>query len=151
MATTIVDADVKALISTTRDTTPFIDVADCVVSEVVGQPDPDSNPDNQSSAVGLSQRRLNAITKYLAAHFVYVSEANGVISARVGGVGEDYYSRYASKADGFGTTQFGKIACQLDTSGRLASISSNNGMKARFGVIQQRQDLPPDFWLFGWF
>lgn len=151
MTTTIVDADVKAVIDTQRDTSPFIEAADIIVSETILVPDPDSNLGNCGSTTAVSTNRYNLIVKYLAAHLVFVTEANGMISSRVGGVGDDFYSRYADKSSGFGSTKYGALACQMDPTGRLASASANNGLKARFGVFKQTQRLPPDFWLFGWF
>lgn len=137
MATSITDADVKKLITVSKDTTPFIIAADMFVSEVIGS--------------ALPQDRLDVITTWLAAHFTYITEANGLIASRKGAMTEDYFSRYASKENGFATTQYGKVAMQLDTSGLLAAATTNNGLKATFKVFQQHQRLPPDFWLFGMF
>lgn len=137
MTTSITDADVKALITTSKDTTPFIGFADMFVSDVIGS--------------ALATDRLEAIRTWLAAHFVYIAEANAVLSSRKGSMSEDYFPRYSDKSTGLATTQYGKVALQLDTTGLLAAATTNNGLKAQFKVYQQRQCLPPDFWLFGMF
>lgn len=122
----VIQSDVKNLIDTDVDVTPFIEVAQLVVDE-----------DLASS--GLSADRLEAITRYLAAHFTCITvETGGLQEARIGGLAGTY-ERYRStdpKAKGYAVTRFGQVAISLDSSGILASKTANDGLKALFSVIK---------------
>lgn len=114
----VTDAEVKALIATTRDTTPFIASADLIVSENL-------------AGLGLSDDRLKQIELYLAAHFVAVTEERGGLkSKKIGEASEGY----AISGRGFSLTRFGQQAIDFDTSGTLKGISSA-AYTARFMVV----------------
>lgn len=126
MTVTVLDKDVKVLIETNDDTTPFIEVANIVVTEDLADK-------------GLSDDRLMFITRYLAAHFVCISEElGGLQEARIGGLAGTY-ERYRTQdptAKGYATTRFGQVAQMLDSSGTLAASGANDGLKALFRVIK---------------
>lgn len=130
----VIDTDVKAIIDTDRDTTPFIATAKLLTSEIL-------------SGSGLSSERIDAVTRYLAAHFVWLTESSGLISKEVGGAKEVYHT-YAEKNTGLASSRYGQTALSLDTSGSLAKATANNGMKALFNVIPQHGN-PPSWWP-GW-
>jgi len=84
----------------------------------------------------LSQARKDKITIYLAAHLVFITESQGLVSAAKTQFQEVY--RLASDK-GF-ASPYGKTAMQLDTSGKLAEIAQGGShLRALFSVIQQRQ------------
>jgi hypothetical protein len=127
---TIRDADVKALIDTKRDCTPFINAANVVVSEVL-------------TGAGLSNARLDLITSYLAAHFCSITEeSGGLVSVAIDGVKEQYtpIASYRDALKGFQITRYGQQALTLDTSGKLGSMSANYGIQAQFKLLAQRRD-----------
>jgi hypothetical protein len=130
----IIDKDVKAIIDTDRDTTPFIESAELLVSEVLG-------------GVSLSVARKEFITKYIAAHFVWVTETNSLVSRQIGST-QEVYRTYADKSTGLQASRFGQTAIGLDPSGALAAIAAGGGLKALFSVIQQHNN-PPSGWP-GW-
>lgn len=121
--TTVTDADVKALVDTQRDTTPFIATANLIASE------------NLATA-GYSDARLYEITKYLAAHFTTVTEENGGVTlSRIGEAVEKYNDLSPGDKFGFKATRFGLMAISLDTSGILQSMSVSSGLSAQFSMI----------------
>jgi hypothetical protein len=120
------DADVKKLIDTNRDTSPFIAVASTVITENL-------------ATSGLSDAAKSNIFLYLAAHFVCITEEiGGLQESRIGGLAgtSERYRTQDPKAVGFATTRFGMTALSLDTSGTLAAMGANNGLKALFSVIK---------------
>jgi hypothetical protein len=124
------DADVKAIIDTKRDCTPFINAANIVVSEVLG-------------ASNLSAPRIDLITQYLAAHFCSLTEEQGgLVSSQIAGAKEEYVpiSSYRDALKGFQITRYGQQALALDTTGQLAASTANYGMKALFRLFPQRRD-----------
>lgn len=132
----IVDADVKAVIDTKRDTTPFIVTAQLVVNEVLID-------------ATLSAARKDKIVLYLAAHLVFITESEGLVSAQVGDMHEEYIPRtYGNTTPvSLAMTPYGKIALLLDTSGKLAAMSAP-GLKAQFTVLAQDQCLSPNYYLW---
>lgn len=125
MTISIIDADIKAIIDTRRDTSPFIDTAFVVINELL-------------ASSGLSDARLTEIGKYLAAHFVAIAEASGAMRSKLGDA-EEQYRLNSDKTVGFQVTWYGQTALALDTSGKLAGASANGGLKALFTVYAQRQ------------
>lgn len=114
---------VKAIIETTiTDTTPFIAIAqNLATEELVGE--------------GLSAERLDNIVLYLSAHFVCLtSEGGGLKRSRLGESDESYKTP-GDKDTGLASTRFGQTALMLDTSGKLAAMSANKGLKALFTVV----------------
>lgn len=116
------DRDVKAIIETDLDTTPFIDVASTIVSEELGDK-------------GLSSERLRIITLYLAAHFCCITVERGGLKRSKLGDADDSYNIPAEKDSGFAFTRYGQMALVMDTSGTLAKMSANKGLKAQFEVV----------------
>jgi hypothetical protein len=130
----IIDKDVKAIIDTNRDTTPFIQSAELLVSEVL-------------ASVTLSPARKDFIIKYMAAHFVWVTETSSLVAKDVGST-KEVYRTYADKSSGLSASRYGQSAIMLDPSGLLAAIAAGGGLKALFSVIQQHGN-PPIGWP-GW-
>lgn len=130
----VIDKDVKAIIDTDRDTTPFIQQAELLVNELL-------------SSAAVSAERKDFITKYIAAHFVWVTESSSLVSKDIGAT-KEVYRTYSDKSSGLGASRYGQSAILLDPSGILAGISANNGLKALFSVIQQHGN-PPRGWV-GW-
>lgn len=118
------DAQVKAIIDTKRDTTPFITTAQLLVTE-------------ELAGSGLSSDRLDQIVLYLAAHFVCITEESGGLKRSKLGDGDDTFNSPNSKSQGLAFTRYGQQALLLDKSGSLAALSANGGLKARFTVIAQ--------------
>lgn len=104
------------------DLTPYIEVADTIVTEELG-------------SRGLSASRLKQIELYLAAHFAIVTlERGGLQQQRIGFQGpEDTYKQIQNKSEGFLSTRYGQQAVALDTSGRLGAMSKS-AIKAQFKV-----------------
>lgn len=125
MATTplVTDAEVKAVIPTDIDTTPFIATAHLFIDE------------NLASAE-LSADRLKQVELYLAAHFVAITvEKGSLIRKRVGEASETYGGFVQGLLGrGLQSTRYGQTAINMDTSGVLASMSSSNP-PAEFRVV----------------
>lgn len=130
----VVDADVKKIIDTNRDTTTFITTAQLLYDELL-------------ASAGYSAARQSAIVTYLAAHFCWITDTESLVQKEVGG-SKEVYRTYADKSAGLSTSRFGETALALDTSGILAAKTANNGLKALFGVIAQHGN-PPAGWP-GW-
>ena len=119
------DAEVKEIISLTTltDTTPFINTANILVTQHLGN-------SNISSAL------LEEIEKYLAAHLVALHPDERQVTKQKIGEAEDTY------AGNFGTqldfTQFGQMVKTLDYTGTFAGIGSNNYVT--IGVINVPYD-----------
>lgn len=118
----VTDAEVKSLIDTQRDTSPFIDTASLVVTESI-------------APKGLSDDRLRQIELYLAAHFTTLAEERGGLAMSRTGDSEERYA-VGDLGRGFNMTRFGQQALALDSSGALASLSTSAGkLKALFKVV----------------
>lgn len=118
----VTDAQVKAIIDTARDTTPFIDTADLIINEeFVGS--------------SLSVGRLTQIELYLAAHFVAITEERGGLKMEKMGDATDEMDTDMFSA-GFGSTRYGQQALALDSSGTLKSLSSP-GLTAKFRLVPE--------------
>lgn len=123
MATLVSDAQVKAVIDTQRDTTPFITAADLIITEDLAN-------------AGLSVARLTQIELYLAAHFTCITEERGGIQAeKAGDIFEKYQPPSTSKnAGGLATTRYGQQALALDTSGTLRKMGTTT-LTARLSLV----------------
>lgn len=130
----VIPLDVTKIIDTDRDVTPFLETASLLVDEIL-------------ASSGLSVNRLDAIKKYLAAHFVWITETVGLVSKDIGAT-KEVYRTYSDKSVGLSSSRYGQTALALDTSGKLASVTANSGMKALFSVIPQHGN-PPRYWV-GW-
>lgn len=124
------DSDIKQLIDTERDTTPFIAAAQLIVTETL-------------VCTGQSQARLDLITKYLAAHFCSLTEEQGgLVRSKQGDTEEDYIpaTSYREAPTAFQMSRYGTQAMALDTSGKLAKLQADNGMRASFRLYNQSSD-----------
>ena len=102
----VTDAEVKTIIETTIDTTPFIDAATLLVDQLVDK--------------GLSDDLLKQIELYLSAHFVTLQE-RVLKSEEFGDSKEEYF---ADIGKGLDSSNYGQMAKVLDTSGCLANFGN---------------------------
>lgn len=116
----VTSPEVKLVFPSDRDLNPFITTASLLVDEeLVGT--------NQSST------RLKQIELYLAAHFAALTEEGAALTSTRTGKSEDEYAP-GIFGESLRSTRFGQLAISLDTSGRLAMLSSTKG-KAVFRVV----------------
>lgn len=120
----VLDKDVKGIIETKRDTTPFIATATLIVVEA------------PKMAI-LSQARKDQIIIYLSAHFVWNAESNGLVMAEINKARE-VYRTFSDKSYGLDTSRYGQMAIQLDTTGTLSAMSLST-LPAKFKVFEQRR------------
>ena len=113
------DSEVKQIIGTNRDTTPFIQTATLIVDE-------------ELVSRGLSDERLRQVELYLAAHYVAIAEEKGaLVEAETGDARERYGGEFEM---GLKSTRYGQQAISLDSSGRLAELAVNT-LPAQFRVV----------------
>lgn len=115
----VTDEEVKQLIDTERDMTPFIDIADLIVSE-------------QLATSGLSSARLKQIELYLAAHYAAITEERGSLKSIKVGEATDTFDTQAGQ--GLKLTRYGQQAISLDTSGTL-KVMGTQTLNAQFRVV----------------
>ena len=119
----VTDTEVKAIIDTDRDTTPFIDVATNVVDTHVAP--------EESDATILKQVEL-----YLAAHFTAITEERGgLLRSDIGDETREIVSDVYDK--GLSMTRYGQMAMTLDTTGALTDLNNKASGKpsANFEVV----------------
>lgn len=115
MANRVTDTQVKEIIETSLDTTPFIDTANALV--------------NQALLVqGFSEAYLTQIEKYLSAHFVTVRERQ-LKGEKLGDASNTYGGEFGQ---GLRFSQYGQQVLILDTSGTLEDLGK---AKAEIDVI----------------
>lgn len=104
----VTDADVKTILDTTIDTTPFTVTAHCLVEETL-------------YPLGtLSEARLTQIELYLSAHFACTMDPR-ITKEKIG----DGENTYQLKADtGLNGTTYGQQAAMLDTTGKLMNMTA---------------------------
>ena len=102
----VTDDQVKEIIETDLDTTPFIDTATILVDDLVGK--------------CLSDEKLEKIELYLSAHFVTLQE-RVLKSDEFGDSKEEYF---ADIGKGLDSSNYGQTAKVLDTSGCLANFGN---------------------------
>lgn len=105
MATRVTPMEVKQIISTTLDPTPFIMAASTLV-------------DNVLSGTDLSADTLYEIERYLAAHFMTARQQQ-VRSQKIGDAQETYSTAFGEMLK---SSTYGQMALVLDTSGKLADV-----------------------------
>jgi len=115
----VTDTEVKAVVDTNRDTTPFIATADLIITE-------------DFAGTTLTSARLKQIELYLAAHFVTLTEERGNLKKHKKGDSEEEYDMI--KGSGLSLTRYGQQALSLDSTGVLASLSKPT-QKAEFRII----------------
>lgn len=112
----VTDAEVKEIFDTDiADTTPFITVANILVTDVLG-------------SESLSTTLLKEIERWLAAHFASMRDPR-IQREKLGDADVTYHGKSAMGLDG---TPYGQQAKLLDTSGKLESIGK---MKAEIKTI----------------
>lgn len=107
MAARVSDAEVKEIITTTIDTTPFIDNANLFVN-------------NTLSSSGLTEATLKMIELYVSAHLVGITINDGNVKSKRIGESQKTYSTPII-LDGLKLTKYGETALLLDTSATLVS------------------------------
>lgn len=111
---TLVSGIIEIDTDTWPDITPFIDVANDLVTEVVDKLDP------VTGVRYYNDERLEKIERWLAAHFYAVADERTIME-RADVVSE----QFATKIDlGFDQTKYGQMAMRLDTHGGLATINN---------------------------
>lgn len=113
----VIDGDVKEIIDTSIDTTPFITAANLIVTDQLG-----------SSA--FSAAYLKEVERWLAAHFVAIRDKRAK-SVTIGKSRADFSDKYGLGLD---FTEYGQQVKVLDTTGTLANIGMR---KAGFTVISE--------------
>jgi hypothetical protein len=121
----VTDAQVKVIVDTTVDTTPFIAVAEAIVTKHL-------------LSKGIDSVLLDQIRLYLAAHFTALTVETGGYRRIKMGESDETYKTPGEKATGFAFTRFGQQAMILDYTGTLARISSGMGLKAEFEVVSAK-------------
>jgi len=111
----VTTAQVDAIYSNGADVTPFLTTAQLVVSE------------NLASS-GLSDAMLDEITKYLAAHYLAMTDLEG--SDRAGAIAVTYGK---ALGDFLKATVYGQTALALDSSGTLEEMGNT---KFALDVVQ---------------
>lgn len=99
------------------------------------------------SGKGLDASVSDAVGLYLAAHLVSLTVEKGGLRRDRLGDADQSYKVPGDKDTGLASTRFGQMALMLDTSGTLAALSANKGLKALFSVI----NTPNDDVLYKWF
>ncbi len=117
------DPEVKQIIDTARDTTPFIDSANLIVDE---------------SLVGLtpalSAARLKQVELYLAAHFTAITEERGALTESETADSSEGYE--VKVGEGLKATRYGQQAILLDSSGTLESLAEGGSSRqAEFRIV----------------
>lgn len=108
---------VKAIIETELDPAPFIDAATVLYEARVGN--------------RLSDAQGSLVLKYLAAHFVAVTDPREKQES-VGTASWSFEGKAGAMDSGISSTQYGQMALSLDTTGRLRDTDMR---KARFTVL----------------
>jgi hypothetical protein len=119
----VTDAEVKEIIATTLDTTPFINTATKLVTKYL------SGEDCHDSET------LELVELWLAAHFTALRERQ--LEKEKLSKAEDTYLGRAGM--GLEFTQYGQTAKMLDCSGKLASMDSK-----KRAIVFEVVDLPAD-------
>lgn len=103
----VTDAEVKKILVTTIETTPFIATASLIVDE---------NLEGQ----GLSDARLKQIELYLSAHLACTMDPR--LTSESTGDASNTYQTASAGGKGLDATTYGQQVKMLDTTGLLASI-----------------------------
>jgi hypothetical protein len=82
------------------------------------------------SGKGLDSTELDQITLYLAAHLTILTTEKGGQRREKLGEADESYRVPGDKDTGLAQTRFGQMAMMMDSSGTLASMSTNKGLRA---------------------
>ena len=112
------DTEIKEIIETTIDTTPFIQAANLVVTARLG-------------AQGLGDDLLKEIERWFTAHLVAIREPQAK-AEKVGDTGVTYFGK-----DGYGldATPYGQQVKVLDPTGLMATLGSRPAEMKAFGLF----------------
>lgn len=113
---------VQKVADTTSDVSLFLTTAESIVGANL-------------SGTTLDSSELDMITLYLAAHLVVLTEEKGGQRRIKIGESDESFRTPGEKDTGLSQTRFGQMAMMLDSSGTLASMSSNKGLRAQFEVV----------------
>lgn len=108
MAARVTDAEVKQILDTDIDTTPFIIAAHRVVE------------DNELGSFDVASATLKSIEQFLAAHFACAMEQQ-TKSETTGKASATYQGEFGMRLD---STHYGQTAMTLDSSGILANLNT---------------------------
>jgi hypothetical protein len=111
MALRVHDLEVKQIIATVLDTTPFIQLASHLVDDLL-------------MPQGLSDTRLRDVELWLAAHYTCLRDPR-VVDVRDGDTGVRY--EQVKTGEGLASTRYGQQALLLDPTGTLAALDDNAG------------------------
>ena len=114
----VIDAEVKKIIDTTINTDPFIEAANLIVTNRLG---------NQ----GVSDALLKEIERWFAAHLVAIREPQ--VKAIKAGDSMDTYFR-GQEGKGLDSTPYGQQVKLLDPTGRMASIGKKPAEMKAFAL-----------------
>lgn len=107
----VTDADVKEILDTMIDTTPFITAANLLVTDKLGSSD-------------LSTSMLKEIERWLAAHFVCARDPR----ARTESIGAATKTYEGQAGLRLSSTRYGQNVMLLDTTNTLASLGKQSAM-----------------------
>lgn len=99
----VIDEEVKEILDTTIDTTPFITTANLIVTEELGE-------------ASLSDDRMRQIELYLAAHLACLRDPR-ISQENIGDASNTYEGKTGMGLD---RTSYGQMVRMLDSSGLLA-------------------------------
>ena len=106
MANRVTDTEVKEILSTDLTTTPFIDTANIIVTDLL-------------AGEGLSDAKLAQIELYLSAHFVCMNDPR-IRNEEAGDALAAY--QMIKVGTGLDSTSYGQTAMMLDTTGKLKEM-----------------------------
>ena len=109
----VTDAEVKEIITTSKNSTPFIDVDNRYIYRIL-------------SGKGLSEATLKDIELYMSAHLVSVTTEKGGLKTDRIGDSQRTYSIMSGK--GLEMSRYGHTAQMLDTSNTLISAGKKNAV-----------------------
>lgn len=113
-------AKVSELITTTKDISLFINIANRMITDLlVGK--------------GLSSDRLEDIELYFTAHLIELADKGGGILEEKTGQSSVKYNALQG-ARGIGLTHFGQTAAALDTTNTLSDLGKTKGRLTMLGV-----------------
>lgn len=113
---------VATIVDTSTDCAPFLATANAIFNATL-------------QGKGLPSDLSDQIILYLAAHFAVLTTESGGLKRSKLSEADESYRIPGDKDTGLSFTRFGQQAMLLDTSGTLAGLSTNKGLKALFEVI----------------
>ena len=87
------------------------------------------------TGIDYSATMLNAIQRFMVAHFLSVGFENGGVILKKTGQSEEQYNPLTRDAAGLGASIYGQQAMALDVKGILSAMAAKTSAKANFRVI----------------